>query len=100
MTVRLTRTGIRPTVEKPKPRRRRINPGEGQPILHGQPTGLGLPVLGDEQHMGGLNWIFVQDHDVGFTNPINLQTWIPGEKWIRLWTRSSKVLWCGAEEMP
>ena len=95
----LTGAGIRPAVEEPQPRRRGINPGEGVPILQGQPTGLGLPVLGDEQHVGGLNGIFVQDYDVGFTDPVNLQTLVPGKKRIRLWTRCSKVFWCGAEEM-
>ena len=46
MSMGLTGAGIRPAVEEPQPRRRGINPGEGVPILQGQPTGLGLPVLG------------------------------------------------------
>ena len=95
----LTGAGIRSAVEEPQPRCRGINPGEGVPIFQGQPTGLGLPVLGDEQHVGGLNGIFVQDYDVGFTDPVNLQTLVPGKKRIWLWTRCSKVFWCGAEEV-
>ena len=100
MTVRLTGSGIRPTVEKPKARGRLINQCKGAPIVNGQPAGLRLPGLGDQQHVGDLNREFVQNHHMRIVDPLNFKTSIPGEKWIRFGACGTQVFWCCAEEMP
>ena len=99
MAMRLTGASIGTAIEKPQSSGCCIDQGEGTPIVKGQPTGLGLPGLGYQQHVGGLNRIFVQNHHVRIADPFHLQPLIPGEKRIWLGACGSQVFWCCAKEM-
>ena len=52
------------------------------------------------EHVSRLNGKFVQDHDVGKPDLLNLQPSIPGAKWIWLGACGSQMFGCRAEEMP
>jgi hypothetical protein len=48
-------------VKEPKPARVRGNMGHGMPVGLRKPSALRLPLLRNQQQMGGLNWVLVQN---------------------------------------
>ena len=72
VTVGLAGSRRRAAVEKPQPSCVSGHMGDGVPVGMREPSGLGLPLLGDQQQMGGLNRVLVKNQHMAVAKPHHL----------------------------
>jgi hypothetical protein len=86
VTVWLAGSRRRAAVEKPQPAGVSGHMGHGLPVGLPEPSGLGLPLLGDQQQMGRLNRVLVKNQHMAVAKPHNLQGLVPRKKGVGLRT--------------
>lgn len=98
MTMGLTGTRRCMTVEEPQAIRVSLDVGDRLPISHGKPPRLGLPLLCDQQDMGWLHGVLVQQQQVAAPELFHLKPRIPRQKRIGAWARTTQVLGRSADQ--
>ena len=89
--MRLTRASQRSAVQKPKTCAVVVNADQSPPIREREPVHLRGPLPGDQEHVPGLNWVFVENQNVIVPDSVNGQLRVPRPKWIDLGTFTAMV---------